>query len=172
MIDSDESNLFTGNDHRQSQQLHVHQAAIPACALCRDLYASFLVKHAPIPHSLVVDRFVLGYHILQVAADHLLTWVLEQLLGHWVPGDNVPVHVAGDHGNRVVDKERLEILLLAADLFLELLALGDLLQASFVVEYLSIFSLHGSRRIVGPDGGAIAPVELSFEIPNDAFPFH
>lgn len=61
----------------------------------------------------------LGHQVVQVAPDGLVGRVAEQPLGRLVPGDHRPLEVGDDDGARTDLEHRLEALLLAPKLILE-----------------------------------------------------
>ena len=125
-VDGDEPDLLPRHDHRQRQQLYVYQRTVPAGSLGGGLDASFDEDLILVSNRLGPNRVVVCHQGVQILADDLFLSVVEQLLGHRIPGDDVSLQVGGHHGDRVVDEERLEVLLLAADLLLISLPLSDL----------------------------------------------
>jgi hypothetical protein len=94
--------------------------------VCRSLEAAHGEQVSGVAHGLFPDPGIVRHQIIQIPPNRLLLGVAKQLLRHRIPGDDGGVQVDGHHGDRAVDEERLEVLLLATDLLLEHLALGDI----------------------------------------------
>ncbi len=171
-IDGDEPDLFTSHNHRQGQQLHIHQRTVPAGALGRHLHAPHGKHLVGVAERFLPQRVVSRDNVVQRLADHVAGPVAEQFLGHRVPGDDDAVQVGGYHRHRAVDKERFVVIPLATELFLESLAFGDIFQAAFVIEHLALFIPDGTGRVPDPDDLAIVSPVLKLKVAGQPLARH